>query len=174
MAIAASIRKSRRLSSASREETSTSASRPNAVPAMKAIFCATGSCLPSGWPHCLRSLAHWRTIFSEYLVAPTQIAGSDRRPVLSVPSAIFRPLPSPAITFSLGTNTSLNSVTEFSIPRRPMNSLRCRTVIPSASIGQMKAVIPPLAPSRLGTTAITTTTSAITPLVAHSLVPLIR
>ena len=36
----------------------------------------------------------------------------------------------------------------------------------------MKALIPPLWPSDFGTRAITTTTSAITPLVAHSLVPL--
>ena len=44
------------------------ASRPNAVPAMNASFCAIGSCLPIGWPHCLRSAAHWRAIFSEYFV----------------------------------------------------------------------------------------------------------
>jgi hypothetical protein len=67
----------------------------------------------------------------------------------------------------------LNSVTEFSSPRRPMNSLRCLTVMPSVSIGQMNAVIPPFAASVFGTTAITTTTSAMTPLVAHSFVPLI-
>lgn len=54
-----------------------------------------------------------------------------------------------------------------------MNSLRQATVIPGVSIGQMNAVIPPLPFSVFGTTAITTTTSAITPFVAHSLVPLI-
>src|SRR5437660_351601 len=69
------MRKSRRLSSAIRAETSTIASRPKAVPAISAIFCATGSCLPSSWPHCRRSRAHWRTIFREYLVVPAQIAG---------------------------------------------------------------------------------------------------
>ena len=35
----------------------------------------------------------------------------------------------------------------------------------------MKALMPPLCPSDFGTRAITTTTSAIAPLVAHSLVP---
>jgi len=54
-----------------------------------------------------------------------------------------------------------------------MLGMRCVIVMPSTSIGQMKAVIPPLLPSRLGTTAMTTTTSAMTPLVAHNLVPLI-
>ncbi len=94
------------------------------MPAMKAIFCATGSCLPIGWPHCLRSLDHWRAMDSEYFVEPTQIAGSERRPTLSVLSAILRPLPTPAITFSFGMNASVKVVTEFSMPRRPMNSLR--------------------------------------------------
>ena len=36
----------------------------------------------------------------------------------------------------------------------------------------MKALMPPRWPSDFGTRAITTTTSAITPLVAHSFVPL--
>ena len=94
--------------------------------------------------------------------------------MLSVVSAILRPLPSPPITFSLGTKTSSKRVTEFSMPRRPMNSLRCSTVMPSRSHGQMKAVMPPLWPSDFGTTAMTTTTSAIAPLVAHSFVPLMR
>ena len=110
---------------------------------------------------------------SAYLVEPTQIAGSDRRPVLSVLSAILRPLPTPAMMFSAGISTSVNVVTEFSMPLRPMNSLRCLTSMPSRSVGQMKAVMPPLASSVFGTTAMTTTTSAMTPLVAHSFVPLI-
>ena len=74
---------------------------------MNASFCATGSCLPIGWPHCLRSAAHSRAIFSEYFADAAQIAGSERRPVLSVESAILRPLPTPPITFSAGTKTSL-------------------------------------------------------------------
>ncbi len=60
------------------------------------------------------------------------IAGSESRPVLSVVSAIFRPRPSPPITFSAGTNTSWKRVTLFSRPRRPMNALRRSTVMPSA------------------------------------------
>ena len=61
------MRMSLRLSSARRLETSSIASRPNAVPASQASFCATGSCLPIGWPHCLRSADHSRAILSEYL-----------------------------------------------------------------------------------------------------------
>jgi len=63
-------------------------------------------------------------------------------------------------------------VCEFSMPRRPMNALRCSTVTPLASYGRMKAETPPLWPSLFGTFAITTTTSAIAPFVAHSLRPL--
>ena len=168
------MRTSLRWSSARRLETSTTASSPNAVPAMKARCCATGSCSPIGRPHCRRSAAHSRAIFSACFVVAAQIAGSDRRPVFSVARAIFRPLPSPPMTFSAGTRTSSKRVTEFSIPRRPMNALRASTVTPSASAGQMKAVMPPLCPSRSGTTAMTTRTSAIAPFVAQSFVPVIR
>ena len=98
---------------------------------MKAIFCATASCLPTGWPHCTRSFDHSRAILVASLEMPRQIAGSARRPVLRVVRAIFRPMPSFPITFSSGTKTSSSSVTEFSIPRRPMNWLRCSTVTPS-------------------------------------------
>ena len=45
--------------------------------------------------------------------------------------AILRPMPSLAITFSLGTNTLSRRVTEFSMPRRPMKALRLSTVTPS-------------------------------------------
>ena len=133
MAIAASIRMSLRLSSAIREATSSIASSPNALAAMKATFCATASCLPTGWPHWTRSDAHSRATLVAHFDVPTQIAGSARRPVFSVVRATFSPLPSPAMTFSLGTNTSSSRVTEFSIPRRPMNALRCSTVTPSVS-----------------------------------------
>jgi hypothetical protein len=47
-----------------------------------------------------------------------------------------------------------------------MNALRCSTVTPGVSYGSTNAVMP-----RSGTWAITTTTSAIAPLVAHSLSP---
>jgi hypothetical protein len=78
------------------------------------------------------------------------------------------------MTFSAGTKTSSRRVTEFSMPRSPMKLLRASTLTPSASQGQMKAVMPPRWPSRLGTTAMITTTSAIAPLVAHSFVPVMR
>jgi hypothetical protein len=97
-----------------------------------------------GCPHCFRSADHSRAIFSEYFVADRQNAGSDRRPVFSVVSAIRRPLPSPPMTSSVGTKTSSKRVTEFSMPLSPMNSLRCSIVMPSRSHGQRNAVIPPL------------------------------
>ncbi len=53
-----------------------------------------------------------------------------------------------------------------------MNALRCVTLRPLTSVGTMKAVIPPRCPSLLGTIAMTMTTSATAPFVAHSLVPL--
>ena len=139
---------------------------------MKAFFWATASCLPTGRPHWTRSLDHSRTILVAHLAWPTQIAGSARRPVLSVERAILSPQPSLPIRFSAGMTTSLSSVTEFSIPFRPMNALRCSTFTPGVSHGRMNALIPPRWPSDFGTRAITTTTSAITPLVAHSLIPL--
>ena len=72
---------------------------------MNAIFCATASCLPIGRPHWTRSFDHSRAIFVDHFAIPTQIAGSARRPVLSVVSAIFRPSPSRPMRFSSGTNT---------------------------------------------------------------------
>ena len=50
-----------------------------------------------------------------------------------VERAIFRPMPSLPIRFSFGTKTSSSRVTEFSMPRNPMNWLRCSTVTPSVS-----------------------------------------
>ena len=100
---------------------------------MNAIFWATASCLPIGRPHWTRSFDHSRATLVAHLACPTQIAGSARRPVFSVVSAIFRPSPSRPIRFSSGTNTRSSRVTEFSIPRRPMNALRCSTVTPSLS-----------------------------------------
>ena len=89
-------------------------------------------------------------------------------------SAILSPSPSRAIRFSSGTYTSLRTVTEFSIPRSPMNALRCTTVIPSVLYGSTNALIPPRWSSLFATFAITTTMSATVPFVAHSLRPLIR
>ncbi len=51
---------------------------------MNATFCATASCLPTGWPHWTRSAANSRATLVDHLPAPTQIAGSARRPVFSV------------------------------------------------------------------------------------------
>ena len=121
------------LSSARRLATSSIASMPNVVPAMNAIFWATASCLPTGWPHCTRSIDHSRAIFMAALAAAMQIAGSARRPVLRVVSAIFKPWPSWPMRFSAGTKTSFSTVTEFSIPLIPMKLLRCSTVTPSLS-----------------------------------------
>ncbi|GAA3349967.1 hypothetical protein GCM10020358_74110 [Amorphoplanes nipponensis] len=139
------------------------------VAAMKAIFWATASCWATGRPHCTRAADHSRATASDHLDAPTHIAGSDSRPVLSVVSAILRPLPSPPMTFSPGTNTSWNRVTLFSSPRRPRNSLRRSTVMPGASPSTTKAVMP-----LPGTRAITTSRVATVPLVAHSFTPLSR
>ena len=104
-----------------------------ALPAMNATFCATASCLPIGRPHCTRSVDHSRAIFVDHFAAPTDSAISASRPVFRVLSAILRPSPSPAIRFSSGTNTWSKRVTEFSIPRMPMNVLRCSTAMPSLS-----------------------------------------
>ena len=110
-------------------------------------------------------------IFSACFVEAAAIAGSERRPVLSVASAILRPFPSPPTMFSFGTKTLSKLVREFSMPRRPMKALRASIVMPGESHGTMKAVMPPFAPSVLGTTAMTITTSAIAPFVAQSLTP---
>ena len=69
---------------------------------MNAFFCATASCLPTGRPHWTRSLDHSRAILVAHLAWPTQIAGSARRPVLSVLKAILSPQPSLPIRFSAG------------------------------------------------------------------------
>ena len=101
---------------------------------MKAIFWATASCLPTGWPHWTRSAAHSRATLVAHLATPTQMAGSASRPVFSVVRAIFRPSPSLPIMFSSGTKTSSSSVTEFSMPLQA-HELRCgaSTVTPSLS-----------------------------------------
>ncbi len=92
--------------------------------------------------------------------------------MLRVLRAILSPSPSRPIRFSSGTNTFSSRVTEFSMPRRPMNALRCSTLTPSLSYGSTNALIPPRWPSDFGILAMTTTMSAIAPLVAHSLRPL--
>ena len=71
----------------------------------------------------------------------------------------------------LGTRTWWNRVTPFSRPRRPMKELRRSTVMPGASASTTNAVMPPRTPSDDGTRAITTSSSATTPFVVHSLTP---
>ncbi|CAM5259822.1 hypothetical protein SVIOM342S_06567 [Streptomyces violaceorubidus] len=111
------------------------------------------------------------------------MAGSERRPVLRVVSAILRPAPSGPMRLAAGTRTRWKRVTPFSRPRRPMNALRFSTVMPSEAASTTKAVMPPLPPSAslpasppspfsgFGTRAMTTRRSATTPLVVHSFTP---
>ena len=172
LASAASMRMSCSSASARRLDSSTTASCANVKPAMKAIFSATASCLPMGMPHWTRSLAQSLTILSESFEDDAQMAGSDRRPVLSVCRATFSPRPSPPTTSSAGTRTFSNRVTPFSMPRSPMNWLRWSTFTPGAWASTMKAVMPPRCPSERGTLAITTSRSAMTPLVVQSFWPL--
>ena len=172
MASAASILMSRRLSSASWLDSSTIASSAYPVAAMNAIFAATASCSPTGLPHCTRSPDHSLATLTATFPAAAQLAGSESLPVFSVVRAIFRPWPSSPIRSVAGTLTSWNLVTPFSSPRRPMNALRCSTVIPSELPSTTNAVMPPRCPSLLGTRAITTSRSATTPLVVHSFTPL--
>lgn len=133
---------------------------------------ATASCSASGLPHCTRSPDHSRAILSAHFADPVALAGIDSRPALRVVSAIFRPSPSRPTRFSLGTRTRCSRVTPFSMPRNPMNLLRRSTVMPGESASTTKALIPPRCPSDLGTRAITTSSSATTPLVVHSFTPL--
>src|SRR5262249_541604 len=56
--------------------------------------------------------------------------------------------------------------------RHPLKPLRSATVIPGESASTTNAEMPPRCPAQAGTRAITTTRSATTPLVVHSLTPL--
>jgi hypothetical protein len=60
LAIAASRRMSYLPRSASATASSATDSIAKVFAAMSAIFCATASCLPIGWPHCTRWLAQVR------------------------------------------------------------------------------------------------------------------
>ena len=138
---------------------------------MKAIFSATAPCSPTGRPHCTRSADHSREIFSAHLPAAAHIAGMESRPALRVVSAILRPSPSLPRRFSAGTRTWWNLVRPFSMPFSPMKEFRRSTVMPSAVPSTTNAVMPPFFPSCSGTRAITTSSSATTPLVVHSFTP---
>ena len=72
---------------------------------MNAIFLATASCSPIGRPHWTRSADHSLAIFRASLPAAAQLAGRERRPVLSVVRAILRPWPSLPMRFPAGTLT---------------------------------------------------------------------
>ena len=109
---------------------SATASIAKVFAAIFAIFCATASCFPIGWPHCTRSFAHLRAMRSIAFAAPAQPAGIVRRPVLSVTSASFNPFPSPQRMFSRGTFTLLKRITPFSIALSPMKRSRCSTSTP--------------------------------------------
>ena len=51
---------------------------------MSAILCAIASCFQIGTPHCVRAFDQPRQISRHCLATPAQVAGSVRRPVLSV------------------------------------------------------------------------------------------
>ena len=106
LASAASMRMSLRSSSASRLESSTTASRAKVSPAMKAILWATASCLPDRHAP-LDALVRPLADDLEGHLGRRGARGraSDNRPVLRVDSATLRPWPSPATTFSAGTRT---------------------------------------------------------------------
>src|SRR6266849_3211129 len=92
----------------------------NVVAAISAILLEIASCFQIGSPHCERTADHPLTISRQRLDDPTQAAGSERRPVLSVVSAILRPCPSPPIRFSLGTRTSWKEITPLASAFSPM------------------------------------------------------
>lgn len=165
------MRMSLRFSSAIWEARSTTASRAKVVAAMKEILAPTASCRATGLPHCSRTADHSRAIFRHHFPAPTHMAGSESRPVLSVVRAILSPAPSGPMRLAAGTRTRWKRVTPFSSPRRPMKALRFSTVMPGESASTTKAVMPPLWPSDSGTRAITTSRSATTPLVVQSFTP---
>ena len=93
--------------------------------------------------------------------------------MLSVVSAILRPWPSFPITFSAGTKTSVEPRDRVLDPAQAHERVAVldRDAV-GVSYGRTNAVMPPRWPSDFGTCAITTTMSAIAPLVAHSLSPL--
>ena len=138
---------------------------------MKAILPPTASCFPTGRPHCTRSVDHSRAIFSDHFAVAEHRAGIDSRPALSVVSAILSPSPSLPSRSSTGTRTWCSRVSPFSMPRSPMKALRRSTVMPGALPSTTKAEMPPRPPACAGTRAMTTRSSATTPLVVHSFTP---
>ena len=142
--------------------------------AMNAIFCATASCLPTGWPHCTRSARP----LARDLRSPTwrRRRRSPAAPGGRCSASRGRssgPCPPCRSGSRSGTKTSSSRVTEFSMPRRPMN---CVAVLDRDALGVVGedegADAAAVALALRARCAITTTTSAIAPLVAHSLRPL--
>ena len=108
---------------------------------MSAIWCAIASCLPTGRPHCTRSLAQVRQISRQSLAVPTEPLGIDSRPSFKVVRAIFSPRPSSPIRFSAGTRTFLKLITALASARRPMKWQRCSTLTPGQPVSTTKALI---------------------------------
>jgi hypothetical protein len=103
-------------------------------------------------------------------------AGRVSRPVFSVVSAIFRPMPGVPMMFSAGTFTSVKRSRPFFKPFRPMNLQLCSTVNPGVPFSTMKAVIclrslPSFTTG--GVCAMTTRMSATGPLLHHIFRPFI-
>ena len=111
LAIAASRRMSYPPRSAIAPHSSATASIARVFAAMEPSFCAIASCWPIGRPHCTRSAAQRRAISRQRFPAATEEIGNVSRPVFSVMSASFNPLPSPHSTFSLGTRTLVKRIT---------------------------------------------------------------
>ena len=137
------------------------------VAAMSAILWEMASCLPMGLPHCTRSEDHSRQVLRHCLAVPTEPLGIDRRPSLSVVRAIFRPRPSLPMRFPFGIFTSVKERTALARARKPMKWQRCSTLTPFQPVSTTKAEILRV----LASVAMTTSSSAMVPLVHHSLEP---
>ena len=144
-AIAASRRMSNVLASDIAAASSVTDSIANVSAVIFPSIWAIASCFPTGAPHWTRSPAHCRQTSSEALPAVEQNAGSDKRPVLSVINASFKPSPSPQSRFSFGTRTSVKRMTPLDRPLRPMKLHVRTTSTPGQSASTMKAEIGPLA-----------------------------
>ncbi len=132
--------------------------------AMSVIMWATASCLPTGLPHCTRSLAHLRTISRQALAVPTEVFGIESRPSFRVVRAILRPRPSDPIRFSAGTRTFVKLITALASAFSPMKWQRCSTFTPGHAVSTTNALILRV----FGSTAITTSSLARVPFVHQS------
>ena len=138
---------------------------------MSASICATASCWPTGLPHWTRSAAKRRATWRHHL--PARRAGRRQREAAGV-ERDERELEALALApeqVLLRHAHAVKRISAFSMPRRPMNSRRCTISTPGVSVSTMKALIGPGLPSLPGVRAITTSSSAIEPLVHHSFSP---